>query len=102
MTTGELIKQLQEADPEGNLHVRIAGECPVAVERKPGYWDGRYSCVENGKFHVSTEGDKIDIHTMDLELWLLDNKPDTVVTHLYDAALERFEKELAKILLTME
>lgn len=102
MTTNEFIKELKKADPEGNCHVRLNGECPICVERKPGYYDGAYTYIEDGKFHVSTKGDKVDVMTYDLEWWLADYPPSTVVTHLYPAAQERFEKDFAKLLLTLE
>ncbi len=81
MTTQKLIKLLQEADPKGDCHVRINGECPSYVERKEGYWDGSYSYIENddyhnGKFIQTSIGDKIDINTVALEDYIYDHKGD--------------------------
>ena len=70
MKTKELIKMLQEEDPDGESHIRINGDPIIFVDKKPGYWDGPYSYLEteNNK-HVwvqSTKGSKVDINTLDL------------------------------------
>lgn len=53
MKTKELIKFLQEEDPEGNCDVAV-GNCPITyIERLPYYYDGRLQFVEqdvNGKY----------------------------------------------------
>ena len=102
MTTSELIKMLRKADPEGDAHVRVNGECPTFVEMKPGYWDGSYSYIEDGEFHISDKGVKVDIHTMDLEWWLMDNDANSVKTHLRESAQNNHEVKLAKLLLELE
>lgn len=62
MTTGQLIKLLQEADPSGEAHMRMEGGIPWFVECKPGYYDGAYSYIdENKNFVYSTEGWKVDV-----------------------------------------
>jgi hypothetical protein len=67
MTTKEFIKMLQEADPTGEAHVRMSGGIPYLAERKPGYWDGHYSYLDdNGNWVESSQGTKIDIWTMDI------------------------------------
>ena len=76
MTTKELIKQLQEADPEGNMHVRTDGGAVVYVDPKPGYWDGAYAYIENGKYVISTQGSKVDIITSDSDDWIMDHDGD--------------------------
>lgn len=65
MTTNELIEMLKKEDPEGNCHVRIHGEMPWFAEKKPGYWDGPYTYVEEDTMVFSTKGDKVDIRTME-------------------------------------
>ncbi len=65
---------LQDADPTGEAHVRLPGGGAVYfAERKEGYWDGPYMYLE-GDHHmshatlvISTKGDKVDIHTVDLD-----------------------------------
>ena len=67
MTTKELIKMLQDADPTGEAHVRMSGGIPYLAEPKPGYWDGPYSYLdEDGNWVESSKGTKIDIWTMDI------------------------------------
>ena len=66
MTTKEFIKMLQEADPEGNGHIRMEGGVPTHAIEKEGYWDGPYSYInENGEYVYSTRGYKIDIYCED-------------------------------------
>jgi len=67
MTTKEFIKMLQEADPEGNGHIRMEGGVPIHAIGKEGYWDGPYSYInENGEYVYSTRGYKIDIYWEDV------------------------------------
>lgn len=67
MTTKELIKMLQDADPTGEAHVRMEGGIPYLAEPKPGYWDGPYSYLdEDGNWVESSKATKIDIWTMDI------------------------------------
>lgn len=65
MKTKNLIKALQKEDPSGESHVRASdGEPIIAVELKPGYWDGYYIYEdENGNRVYSEEGTKVDIMT---------------------------------------
>jgi hypothetical protein len=75
MKVKELIKQLQDCDPEA--HIRIATDdvaaTPWFVEEKPGYWDGYYSYMEDGKLIFSTEGNKVDLRVVDVEDFIWDN-----------------------------
>ena len=67
MTTKEFIKILQEADPEGNGHIRMDGGIPKFAIAKEGYWDGAYAYInENGEYVYSTKGYKVDIHCEDV------------------------------------
>ena len=76
MISSDLIKLLQEADPSGNLHVRINGEAPEHVMAKPGYYDGPYTYMDGGKLVFSTEGDKVDIDTFDVDAFVWENFDD--------------------------
>lgn len=68
MKTSEFIKMLQEADPSGEAHVRMSGGVPKFAELKAGYWDGPYSYIdEDGNWTYSTEGNKVDIHCIDID-----------------------------------
>ncbi len=101
MTTKALIELLQKEDPEGNIHVRINGECPSFVERKAGYWDGSYSYVENddyqkGKYIDTTKNDKIDIYTLSLEDYLHDHKGDiSMIQFEFDSSTDLVNREKA-------
>lgn len=76
MKTNELIKLLQETDPNNECHVRFDGAI-IGVERKEGYWDGPYSYINDKKqFVISTRGDKIDIHCTDAEDFIWDHDGD--------------------------
>jgi hypothetical protein len=66
MTTSELIKLLQEADPEGTTHISIGGVI-TNVYRELGYYDGPYSYMdEEGRYTISTRGKKVNIIYEDL------------------------------------
>jgi hypothetical protein len=67
MKTKELIKLLQEADPEGESHIRMSGGVPYFAEHKPGYYDGPYEYIdENGNWVYSTQGSKVDLYCKDM------------------------------------
>ena len=77
MTTKEFIKMLKEADPSGNLHVRVGEGIPLFAEPKQGYWDGPYYYFDNDRnFVISVKGDKVDIHTTGYEEFIWDNDGD--------------------------
>lgn len=70
MKTKQLIRLLNEVDPSGEAYVCIDRKPIYFIELKEGYWDGSYNYLEykNKQFTwvESTEGNKIDIHTMNL------------------------------------
>lgn len=72
MKTKELIELLQKEDPSGECHIRLNdGEPLFFACRKPGYWDGPYSYLEEDEDNKliwvqSTKGEKVDIETIDL------------------------------------
>lgn len=73
MKTKDLIKMLQEADPKGEGHVRMAGGVPYYAESKEGYWDGPYSYIdENGNYVYSIQGYKIDLCCKDIQDFVCD------------------------------
>lgn len=83
MKTKELIKLLQEEDPSGEGHVRFRGYgVPCSCSAVPGYYDGSYDYIENGRFVISKKGYKVDVYTKDLEdfLWEEKNHPRMVKT----------------------
>jgi len=100
VTTKELIKQLQEADPEGKCHVRIHGGSVFSCERKPGYWDGPYEYLEGDTYVFSTRGDKIDIHTLDPGDWIyhhLDDWRENIRIE-YDHCDKKHEEKVVEML----
>lgn len=70
MKTKEFIEKLKTADPSGECHVRITGGAvgiPTFCEQKEGYWDGPYDYIdENNNWVRTTEGNKVDIHCIDI------------------------------------
>jgi len=118
MTTKELIEELQKADPSGNAHVRLPdGGAVWYASLIPGYWDGSYQYLEkidpNGNYNysnvkliTSTKGDKVDIHTFDLDnlIWDLNGDMEEIkkriefkLTYLNETNEERKEKFLKSI-----
>jgi len=103
MTTNKLIKLLKEQDPSGECHVRINGDIPYDVIRKPGYYDGYYNYIEDDKFVFSKDGDKIDIDTFNFEDWVFDNidisfKDNIIFKNIDKNKQESIFKELKHIL----
>ena len=67
MKTKDFIKMIQEADPSGEMHIRMSDGIPYEAEPKPGYWDGPYSYIDDeGNWVCSTEGEKVDIHCKEI------------------------------------
>jgi len=89
MKTKDLIRKLQEADPSGELNVRINGGPISFVEEKEGYWDGTYNYLEKDKtgkpiWVQSTKNHKVDIYTMELFDFVekYDGNLDEVLKHI--------------------
>ena len=81
MTTGELIKRLQEEDPTGTARIRLNDNSViVGAVRKEGYWDGPYNYInEEGQYTHSIRGMKVDLISIDLDefVWnLVGNRED--------------------------
>lgn len=66
---------IQKADPTGESHIRIEGTgIPIAAELVEGYFDGPYHTIdENGNYVISIQGNKVDIHTLDLKEHVCDS-----------------------------
>lgn len=67
MKTKDLIKELQEADPSGELHVITDDGIPSFVLTKLGYYDGVGFYIEDDKFIFDSDQDKVVIQAYDLE-----------------------------------
>ena len=87
MKTKDFIKMLQEEDPTGEGYIRLPdGGAPWFAEVKEGYWDGPYQYLENmgdedSKYHdkrivTSTQGYKVDIHTLDHDSIIWEERGD--------------------------
>lgn len=102
MTTKELIKLLQEADPEGNSHVRSRGDgVPYRVDVLEGCWDGPYEyltgplCDKNTKFVFTDKGSIVEISTVDIEEWIWnDNKNASRIEFDFENKNKEFLKSL--------
>ena len=78
MKTKDLIKLLQEADPEGEIECCI-GNCDiVGVDPMPAYWDGRLQIIERNKdgtaigAKYTTKGSKIKICSLPISELIFD------------------------------
>lgn len=86
MKTKELIRQLQEADPSGELECTVDGVDIFAVWTEPGYYDGPYEILirdpDLAPYYdvvggiISTEGTKVRIRAMSLRTALLEEEVD--------------------------
>lgn len=103
MTTGELIKLLQEADPDGTAHVRMDGGIPWFVEHLPGYYDGSYSYIEkdddgNERYVITRTGSKVDIRSRDINQFIDDyidiHDPNNLEYVLSKFKLDKDERSL--------
>jgi hypothetical protein len=62
MKIKDFIKMLQEADPTGEAHIRLAGGVPVGAQLKPGYYDGYFEYLDDdNNLVLSTKYNKVDI-----------------------------------------
>lgn len=101
MKTKELIKRLQEADPDGEIEVNINGEDPYLVETLPGYYDGSYQTLIHAEHRkpyytpigvtIRRRGKKVIIKTLSIEDILFDN-PDCLIQYDSEETRERHEK----------
>lgn len=84
MKTNELIKLLQEADPDNECEVCSSNDIIIGVDRMPSYWDGRLMKVERDENHdpvklsYVSSGNKIKLLIDCFEEAIYDN-PDVEV-----------------------
>ena len=110
MKTKELIKQLQEQDPSGELEV-IAGGSPIYfIDCEPAYYDGALEILIQDAslsgynivgFKYTNKGNKIRLHLMDLDDVLLDDPELPVdvseVADRYKDYVEKTREEMRQI-----
>lgn len=115
MKTKELIRQLQEADPTGELEVTVGKEAIWFVQTLPGYYDGCHQVLKHdpdkvGKefsivgAEIRAEGRHLDLEIGHLEHLLVD-EPDMPVTYdseyarsHYASMVEDWRKEAREII----
>ncbi len=85
MKVKELIAQLQELDPSGELYV----DSVHYVDRLLGYYDGPCMRVNEDSIEFNDHDDKIRIYTMDV-LQALDSDMEIILT--LQARKERYEQ----------
>lgn len=103
MKTKDLIKELQDNDPSGEMEVTV-GNSPIhflAVE--PAYWDGCYRTLiedpEKKPYYAVTgirfvaHGEKLVINTLDYD-WVLLNDPKAKVEYDGDYARNHYEERV--------
>ncbi|MDO8640453.1 MAG: hypothetical protein Q7R33_02825 [Nitrosarchaeum sp.] len=75
MKTRDFIKILQEADPSGDLHVRIrsSGE-PTGAGAVAGYWDGCFHYTEKDKLIITDKIPKLDIFCQEIDDFIWDEE----------------------------
>jgi hypothetical protein len=94
MKTKDFIKLLQEADPEGEAHVRMYGGVPTFADSKPGYWDGPYHYIdEEGNWVYSSKGSKVDIWCTEIDDFVSE-MIDTYNTPSWEDVQKKFKFEL--------
>jgi hypothetical protein len=104
MTTSELIKLLQESDPDGNTHIVFDGGVPFHIEKTAGYYDGPYAYINSdNKYVVTRKGQKIRIHCQDMD-GFMENYLDIHSPNNWDYVRSKYifdsdkEEEYTKIL----
>lgn len=88
MKTAELIRALQQVDPEGTAEVVVGGRPIYFVEKLPGYYDGPYEILiqdhtKDPYYNIvgmrqTRSGTKLRLVTIDMEDLILDN-PDILI-----------------------
>lgn len=107
MKTKELIKTLQELDPEGEIEVNVAGRDIYFAEVLPGHYDGGYSILirdpEEAPFYnihgikLCRTGTKIELHTMGYKDVIWDQDMNEMsFEYDSDSTRERYESEILK------
>ena len=89
MKVKELIRQLQEADPTGEIEACVGNIDIHFVSREPAYYDGRLEvltrdpartgrCYDICGAEIRSDGDKVQIHILSIQQAIWEN-PDLPV-----------------------
>jgi hypothetical protein len=107
MKTKELIQQLQELDPEGEIEVVADGAPIYFAEKLPACYDGSLQILaqdSNRKgynvvgYKVTNKGNKILLRTLDLESVMWENDDAQIdLSEISGATREQWEYRVAKI-----
>lgn len=75
MKTKELIEELKEVDPEGELDVVLKnGDAVIAVDATYGFWDGPYGVYKDNKsYTLKNTGQKLILYSINEEDMVFDN-----------------------------
>jgi len=81
MKTKELIRQLQEMDPEGELHVTGDSGAILDVQRMPGYYDGPGHYMEDSdcfpsNYAIDYKNDKVVITCISVDEFIWNHEGD--------------------------
>lgn len=104
MKSKELIRQLQELDPTGEIEVTGWYGAIHFANRTQYYWDGyvhtlildEHGCAKGMRIGPIANEDKIVLHEMDLEDVLLDNPDAPITINVSGSSRERYEKKVAE------
>jgi hypothetical protein len=101
--TKELIRQLQKADPSGEIECCIGNADILFVDIMEAYWDGRLQTLirdKNGKaigVKVTSNGMKIKIHDYSIKDVLLDNPDAEVILDLEGKMLSDYQERVDRL-----
>lgn len=78
MKTKEFIELLKKEDPTGEGYIRVSEGAIIGVDKKAGYWDGKYKWYDSKsrELHISSENYKIDVLTIDVDDIIWDEEGD--------------------------
>jgi len=97
MKSKRLIELLQNLDPSGEINVTTGGYAITHVDRLEGYYDGPGIYLQDGRFVIDDQDDKIVIHTIDAEDFIWDedgdySKIDLKIRYGKEDRLKSFQK----------
>lgn len=106
MKTKELIKRLQEADPDGETEVCVGNEDILFVAKEPAYYDGCFQVLNRDPakapyynvvgIEIRGNGNKIVIHPHGLDWALLDH-PEMPVSFDGKYSAEHYSDSVEKL-----
>lgn len=105
MKSKELIRQLLEVDPSGEVEVNAGGADIYFVSKEPGYYDGAYQVLQRAEhlkpyydiigIRICRQSEKIRLVTVSADDFLLD-KPDGLIQYDSESTRERYEERIER------